>query len=209
MVAALRRWLKDSEGKVPPVDTSLGTQELQRRKQRVQVGRGSWRSCCENAGVGNKSQGRCPGGALCPQRCFPAGLQHPVCGHLPVCRGGAEQWSSRIQHISLPSSPCIVRDLGFVAMCFSSVDIKGSLKSRHIPETQTVPGPQWGSCSIPVGWHEGSVGWVWSAVGAATDRSLCPHTGAAGGVVREGPAGGGAQPQGDPPGEPDCGDHSP
>eukprot|EP00076_Gallus_gallus_P029335 XP_015153383.2 microtubule-actin cross-linking factor 1 isoform X27 [Gallus gallus] len=36
LVAALRRWLKDSEGKVPPVDTSLGTQELQRRKQRVQ-----------------------------------------------------------------------------------------------------------------------------------------------------------------------------
>ncbi|XP_032304878.1 microtubule-actin cross-linking factor 1 isoform X10 [Coturnix japonica] len=36
LVAALRRWLKDSEGKVPPVDTSLGTQELQRRRQRVQ-----------------------------------------------------------------------------------------------------------------------------------------------------------------------------
>uniref|UniRef100_A0A8C3LB73 Microtubule actin crosslinking factor 1 n=1 Tax=Chrysolophus pictus TaxID=9089 RepID=A0A8C3LB73_CHRPC len=96
LVAALRKWLKDSEGKVPPVDTSLGTQELQRRRQRVQVGRGSWRSCCENAGVRNKS---------------------------------------------------------------------------------------WGS-------------------------ALCPRTGAAGGVVREGPAGGGAQPQGDPPGEPDCGDHN-
>ncbi|XP_072211796.1 microtubule-actin cross-linking factor 1 isoform X4 [Excalfactoria chinensis] len=36
LVAALRRWLKDSEGKVPPLDTSLGTQELQRRRQRVQ-----------------------------------------------------------------------------------------------------------------------------------------------------------------------------
>ncbi|XP_042691822.1 microtubule-actin cross-linking factor 1, isoforms 1/2/3/5-like isoform X2 [Centrocercus urophasianus] len=36
LVAALRKWLKDSEGKVPPVDTSLGTQELQRRRQRVQ-----------------------------------------------------------------------------------------------------------------------------------------------------------------------------
>uniref|UniRef100_A0A669PJ65 Microtubule actin crosslinking factor 1 n=1 Tax=Phasianus colchicus TaxID=9054 RepID=A0A669PJ65_PHACC len=37
LVAALRKWLKDSEGKVPPVDTSLGTQELQQRRQRVQV----------------------------------------------------------------------------------------------------------------------------------------------------------------------------
>ncbi|XP_065600701.1 microtubule-actin cross-linking factor 1 isoform X5 [Cyrtonyx montezumae] len=36
LVAALRRWLKDSEGKVPPADTSLGTQELQRRGQQVQ-----------------------------------------------------------------------------------------------------------------------------------------------------------------------------
>ncbi|XP_031450603.1 microtubule-actin cross-linking factor 1 isoform X1 [Phasianus colchicus] len=36
LVAALRKWLKDSEGKVPPVDTSLGTQELQQRRQRVQ-----------------------------------------------------------------------------------------------------------------------------------------------------------------------------
>uniref|UniRef100_A0A669PL31 Microtubule actin crosslinking factor 1 n=1 Tax=Phasianus colchicus TaxID=9054 RepID=A0A669PL31_PHACC len=37
LVAALRKWLKDSEGKVPPVDTSLGTQELQQRRQRVQL----------------------------------------------------------------------------------------------------------------------------------------------------------------------------
>ncbi|XP_021231069.1 microtubule-actin cross-linking factor 1 isoform X11 [Numida meleagris] len=36
LVAALRRWLRDSEGKVPPADTSLGTQELQRRRQQVQ-----------------------------------------------------------------------------------------------------------------------------------------------------------------------------
>ncbi|OXB56436.1 hypothetical protein ASZ78_010690 [Callipepla squamata] len=36
LVAALRRWLKDSEGKVPPADTALGTQELQRRRQQVQ-----------------------------------------------------------------------------------------------------------------------------------------------------------------------------
>ncbi|NXE41134.1 MACF1 factor, partial [Ptilorrhoa leucosticta] len=36
LVGAVRKWLRESEGKVPPAETSLGTQELQQRRQQIQ-----------------------------------------------------------------------------------------------------------------------------------------------------------------------------
>ncbi|NXB34294.1 MACF1 factor, partial [Eulacestoma nigropectus] len=36
LVGAVRKWLRESEGKIPPAETSLGTQELQQRRQQVQ-----------------------------------------------------------------------------------------------------------------------------------------------------------------------------
>ncbi|KAM6314025.1 microtubule-actin cross-linking factor 1-like isoform 4-T5 [Podargus strigoides] len=36
LVGAVRKWLKESEGKTPPAETSLGTQELHKRRQQVQ-----------------------------------------------------------------------------------------------------------------------------------------------------------------------------
>ncbi|XP_050182375.1 LOW QUALITY PROTEIN: microtubule-actin cross-linking factor 1-like [Myiozetetes cayanensis] len=36
LVAAMRKWLRESEGKVPPAETSLGTQELHQRRQQIQ-----------------------------------------------------------------------------------------------------------------------------------------------------------------------------
>ncbi|XP_074971263.1 microtubule-actin cross-linking factor 1 isoform X24 [Phalacrocorax aristotelis] len=36
LVGAVRKWLKESEGKMPPAETSLGTQELQKRRQQIQ-----------------------------------------------------------------------------------------------------------------------------------------------------------------------------
>ncbi|KAM9268167.1 microtubule-actin cross-linking factor 1 isoform 3-T3 [Morus bassanus] len=36
LVGAMRKWLKESEGKMPPAETSLGTQELHRRRQQIQ-----------------------------------------------------------------------------------------------------------------------------------------------------------------------------
>ncbi|NXK54180.1 MACF1 factor, partial [Chauna torquata] len=36
LVGAVRKWLKESEGKMPPAETSLGTQELHKRRQQVQ-----------------------------------------------------------------------------------------------------------------------------------------------------------------------------
>ncbi|NWU65742.1 MACF1 factor, partial [Pterocles burchelli] len=36
LVGVVRKWLKESEGKMPPAETSLGTQELQQRRQQVQ-----------------------------------------------------------------------------------------------------------------------------------------------------------------------------
>ncbi|NWX56812.1 MACF1 factor, partial [Promerops cafer] len=36
LVGAVRKWLRESEGKIPPADTSLGTQELQQRRQQIQ-----------------------------------------------------------------------------------------------------------------------------------------------------------------------------
>ncbi|NWW21666.1 MACF1 factor, partial [Falcunculus frontatus] len=36
LVGALRKWLRESEGKIPPAETSLGTQELQQRRQHIQ-----------------------------------------------------------------------------------------------------------------------------------------------------------------------------
>ncbi|NXO67223.1 MACF1 factor, partial [Phainopepla nitens] len=36
LVGALRKWLRESEGKIPPAETSLGTQELQQRRQQIQ-----------------------------------------------------------------------------------------------------------------------------------------------------------------------------
>ncbi|XP_068015304.1 microtubule-actin cross-linking factor 1 isoform X14 [Melanerpes formicivorus] len=36
LVGALRKWLRETEGKMPPAETSLGTQELQQRRQQVQ-----------------------------------------------------------------------------------------------------------------------------------------------------------------------------
>uniref|UniRef100_A0A8C0FV80 Microtubule actin crosslinking factor 1 n=1 Tax=Bubo bubo TaxID=30461 RepID=A0A8C0FV80_BUBBB len=60
LVGAVRKWLRESEGKMPPAETSLGTQELHQHRQQIQVGRGSrtgkvgnW---CERAGMWNKSQ---------------------------------------------------------------------------------------------------------------------------------------------------------
>lgn len=34
----MRKWLKEIEGKMPPAETSLGTQELHERRQQIQVG---------------------------------------------------------------------------------------------------------------------------------------------------------------------------
>lgn len=57
----MRKWLKESEGKMPPAETSLGTQELHQRRQQIQVGRESWNytgtvgSWCGNAGMWSKS----------------------------------------------------------------------------------------------------------------------------------------------------------
>uniref|UniRef100_A0A8C8SUB6 Microtubule actin crosslinking factor 1 n=1 Tax=Pelusios castaneus TaxID=367368 RepID=A0A8C8SUB6_9SAUR len=39
LVGAVKKWLKESEGKVPSAETSLGTQELERRMQQIKVGR--------------------------------------------------------------------------------------------------------------------------------------------------------------------------
>ncbi|XP_009330479.1 PREDICTED: microtubule-actin cross-linking factor 1 [Pygoscelis adeliae] len=36
LVGAVRRWLRESEGKMPPAETSLGTQELHKRRQQIQ-----------------------------------------------------------------------------------------------------------------------------------------------------------------------------
>ncbi|KAM6239694.1 microtubule-actin cross-linking factor 1 isoform 9-T9 [Porphyrio hochstetteri] len=36
LVGALRKWLRESEGKMPSAETSLGTQELHRRRQQIQ-----------------------------------------------------------------------------------------------------------------------------------------------------------------------------
>ncbi|NXP09120.1 MACF1 factor, partial [Thinocorus orbignyianus] len=36
LVGAMRKWLKESEGKIPPTETSLGTQELQKCRQQIQ-----------------------------------------------------------------------------------------------------------------------------------------------------------------------------
>ncbi|KAI1231178.1 hypothetical protein IHE44_0008113 [Lamprotornis superbus] len=36
LVGAVRKWLRESEGKIPPAETSLGTQELQQRRQHIQ-----------------------------------------------------------------------------------------------------------------------------------------------------------------------------
>ncbi|XP_027759167.1 microtubule-actin cross-linking factor 1 isoform X19 [Empidonax traillii] len=36
LVAAMRKWLRESEGKMPPAETSLGTQELHQRRQQIQ-----------------------------------------------------------------------------------------------------------------------------------------------------------------------------
>ncbi|NWR57179.1 MACF1 factor, partial [Bucorvus abyssinicus] len=36
LVGAVRKWLRESEGKMPPAETSLGTQELQQRRQQIQ-----------------------------------------------------------------------------------------------------------------------------------------------------------------------------
>ncbi|NWX11607.1 MACF1 factor, partial [Aegotheles bennettii] len=36
LVGTVRKWLKESEGKMPPAETSLGTQELHRHRQQVQ-----------------------------------------------------------------------------------------------------------------------------------------------------------------------------
>ncbi|NXL03421.1 MACF1 factor, partial [Mesembrinibis cayennensis] len=36
LVGALRKWLRESEGKMPPAETSLGTQELHKRRQQIQ-----------------------------------------------------------------------------------------------------------------------------------------------------------------------------
>uniref|UniRef100_A0A8B9NUF1 Microtubule actin crosslinking factor 1 n=1 Tax=Accipiter nisus TaxID=211598 RepID=A0A8B9NUF1_9AVES len=42
LVGAVRKWLRESEGKMPSAETSLGTQELHQRRQQIQVSRGSW-----------------------------------------------------------------------------------------------------------------------------------------------------------------------
>ncbi|NWV53424.1 MACF1 factor, partial [Daphoenositta chrysoptera] len=36
LVGAVRKWLRESEGKIPPAETSLGTQELQQCRQQIQ-----------------------------------------------------------------------------------------------------------------------------------------------------------------------------
>uniref|UniRef100_A0A8C3NES6 Uncharacterized protein n=1 Tax=Geospiza parvula TaxID=87175 RepID=A0A8C3NES6_GEOPR len=38
LVGAVRKWLRETEGKIPPAETSLGTQELQQHRQQIQVG---------------------------------------------------------------------------------------------------------------------------------------------------------------------------
>ncbi|XP_066421089.1 microtubule-actin cross-linking factor 1-like isoform X1 [Molothrus aeneus] len=36
LVGAVRKWLRETEGKIPPAETSLGTQELQQHRQQIQ-----------------------------------------------------------------------------------------------------------------------------------------------------------------------------
>ncbi|XP_077045733.1 microtubule-actin cross-linking factor 1 isoform X4 [Agelaius phoeniceus] len=36
LVGAIRKWLRETEGKIPPAETSLGTQELQQHRQQIQ-----------------------------------------------------------------------------------------------------------------------------------------------------------------------------
>ncbi|KAM6996052.1 microtubule-actin cross-linking factor 1-like [Passerculus sandwichensis] len=36
LVGAVRKWLREAEGKIPPAETSLGTQELQQHRQQIQ-----------------------------------------------------------------------------------------------------------------------------------------------------------------------------
>uniref|UniRef100_A0A8C3EV53 Microtubule actin crosslinking factor 1 n=1 Tax=Corvus moneduloides TaxID=1196302 RepID=A0A8C3EV53_CORMO len=40
LVGTVRKWLRESEGKIPPAETSLGTQELQQRRQQIQEWKG-------------------------------------------------------------------------------------------------------------------------------------------------------------------------
>uniref|UniRef100_A0A8B9NQ18 Microtubule actin crosslinking factor 1 n=1 Tax=Accipiter nisus TaxID=211598 RepID=A0A8B9NQ18_9AVES len=58
LVGAVRKWLRESEGKMPSAETSLGTQELHQRRQQIQVMWSvSWRAvhrfavCIPNASV--------------------------------------------------------------------------------------------------------------------------------------------------------------
>uniref|UniRef100_A0A672V6K5 Microtubule actin crosslinking factor 1 n=1 Tax=Strigops habroptila TaxID=2489341 RepID=A0A672V6K5_STRHB len=62
LVGAMRKWLRESEGKMPPAETSLGTQELHQCLQQVQVGRESWNQTGEIASSSSRLAGcGCPG----------------------------------------------------------------------------------------------------------------------------------------------------
>uniref|UniRef100_A0A663N8T6 Microtubule actin crosslinking factor 1 n=1 Tax=Athene cunicularia TaxID=194338 RepID=A0A663N8T6_ATHCN len=62
LVGAVRKWLRESEGKMPPAETSLGTQELHQHRQQIQVGRGSRNqtgkvgSWCERSRLGRAAR---------------------------------------------------------------------------------------------------------------------------------------------------------
>uniref|UniRef100_A0ABM5ETF4 Microtubule-actin cross-linking factor 1 isoform X3 n=1 Tax=Pogona vitticeps TaxID=103695 RepID=A0ABM5ETF4_9SAUR len=43
LVGSLRQWLKETEGNVPPTETSLGTYELEKRKQQIEVLLEEWK----------------------------------------------------------------------------------------------------------------------------------------------------------------------
>uniref|UniRef100_H0YSU6 Microtubule actin crosslinking factor 1 n=1 Tax=Taeniopygia guttata TaxID=59729 RepID=H0YSU6_TAEGU len=73
LVGAVRKWLRESEGKIPPAETSLGTQELQQHRQQIQVGQGklesSWESV-EMLGCETNPRKLRPGGRFTVSACI-------------------------------------------------------------------------------------------------------------------------------------------
>lgn len=143
----MRKWLKESEGKVPPAETSLGTQELHKCRQQVQVGRGSWKqigkvgSWCKNPGTWNKSQETVfwevfhalsnPG--LPCTHCWAAAPS--VCGHLVVPGVQArEQSEGPPAHslISLPSFPPALSGICEFLLSASPCKTSKAASSAHL-----------------------------------------------------------------------------
>lgn len=144
LVGAMRKWLKESEGKMPPAETSLGTQELHKCRQQIQVGSGSQNqaekvgSWCGTAGMWNKAQEAETWEVFYESRESWA----PLCVH-PVVpalwrrergEGPGAAW------FPFPSHAGSGQDLGLgdpstlvFTECFPSLDVEGGLPSSKPP----------------------------------------------------------------------------